>query len=114
MASSWGIARTAVCLLNLMSQTSSALARMSWLCRYVFIRARCCLLHVSAPSGQHSYHCNNVVLQVMRFSDGSYLEDMDHWWFSGIYRQVVALIHGMPSLQHKVPSFKKGKCLETI
>ena len=25
-------------------------------------------------------------LQVMRFSDGSYLEDMDHWWLSGIYR----------------------------
>ncbi len=24
--------------------------------------------------------------QVMRFSDGSYLEDMDHWWLSGIYR----------------------------
>ncbi len=53
-------------------------------------------------------------VQVMRFSDGSYLEDMDHWWFSGIYRQVVALSHGMPSLQHKVPSFKKGKCLETV
>ena len=25
-------------------------------------------------------------MQVMRFSDGSYLEDMDHWWLSGIYR----------------------------
>ena len=25
-------------------------------------------------------------LQVLRFSDGSYLEDQDHWWLSGIYR----------------------------
>ena len=29
-----------------------------------------------------------VVLQVMRFSDGSWLEDQDHWWLSGINRSV--------------------------
>ena len=23
---------------------------------------------------------------MLRFSDGSYLEDQDHWWLSGIYR----------------------------
>jgi beta-galactosidase len=29
-----------------------------------------------------------IVLQVIRFSDGSWLEDQDHWWFSGIHRSV--------------------------
>ena len=86
MASSWGIARTAVCLLSLMSQTSSAQARMFLLCRYVSIQARCCLLRVAASCRQHSHYHSNVIVQVMRFSDGSYLEDMDHWWLSGIYR----------------------------
>ena len=31
---------------------------------------------------------NLVAVQVMRFSDGSYLEDQDHWWLSGLYRAV--------------------------
>ena len=31
---------------------------------------------------------NLLVLQVMRWSDGSYLEDQDHWWFSGVHRDV--------------------------
>ncbi|CAL5226900.1 g9773 [Coccomyxa viridis] len=34
---------------------------------------------------------NTLTVQVMRFSDGSYLEDMDHWWLSGIYRDVFLL-----------------------
>ena len=110
MASSWGIARTAVCLLNLMSQTSSALARMSLLSRYVFMQARCCLLNAPAPFGQSFFHCNNMVLQVMRFSDGSYLEDMDHWWLSGIYRRVVARVHGMPARFPLIPASKSGRC----
>jgi hypothetical protein len=29
-----------------------------------------------------------VLLQVMKWSDGSYLEDQDMWWLSGIYRRV--------------------------
>ena len=29
--------------------------------------------------------------QVMRWSDGSYLEDQDHWWLSGIHRDVFLL-----------------------
>ena len=33
--------------------------------------------------------CSVRVQQVLRFSDGSYLEDMDHWWLSGIYRSVI-------------------------
>jgi beta-galactosidase/beta-glucuronidase len=32
---------------------------------------------------------NVVAVQVMRWSDGSYLEDQDHWWLSGIHRDVV-------------------------
>ena len=31
---------------------------------------------------------NNVAVQVIRWSDGSYLEDQDHWWMAGIYREV--------------------------
>eukprot|EP00884_Botryococcus_braunii_P014326 jgi/Botrbrau1/22895/Bobra.0065s0048.1 len=31
---------------------------------------------------------NTLAVQVMRFSDGSYLEKQDHWWLSGLYRQV--------------------------
>ncbi|KAI5066293.1 hypothetical protein GOP47_0018917 [Adiantum capillus-veneris] len=32
---------------------------------------------------------NLMAVQVMRWSDGSYLEDQDHWWLSGIHRNVV-------------------------
>lgn len=32
---------------------------------------------------------NLLAVQVMRWSDGSYLEDQDHWWLSGIHRDVV-------------------------
>ena len=31
-------------------------------------------------------------LQVMRWSDGSYLEDQDHWWLSGIHRDTYLLV----------------------
>ncbi|KAG9129366.1 hypothetical protein Leryth_016643 [Lithospermum erythrorhizon] len=34
---------------------------------------------------------NLVAVQVMRWSDGSYLEDQDHWWLSGIHRDVLLL-----------------------
>ncbi|MBO2031674.1 DUF4981 domain-containing protein [Siccationidurans ginsengisoli] len=34
---------------------------------------------------------NVVSVQVMRWSDGSYLEDQDHWRLSGIYREVLLL-----------------------
>ncbi len=32
---------------------------------------------------------NVIAVQVMRWSDGSYLEDQDHWWLSGIHRNVI-------------------------
>ena len=31
---------------------------------------------------------NQILAKVVRFSDGSYLEDQDHWWMAGIYRSV--------------------------
>lgn len=31
-------------------------------------------------------------VQVMRWSDGSYLEDQDHWWLSGIHRDTYLLV----------------------
>jgi beta-galactosidase len=31
---------------------------------------------------------NTLVAVVIRWSDGSYLEDQDHWWMAGIYRDV--------------------------
>ncbi|KAK3163026.1 hypothetical protein QOZ80_1BG0096690 [Eleusine coracana subsp. coracana] len=34
---------------------------------------------------------NVLAVQVMRWSDGSYLEDQDHWWLSGIHRDVLLL-----------------------
>jgi beta-galactosidase len=34
---------------------------------------------------------NIVSVQVIRWSDASYLEDQDHWRFSGIYREVMLL-----------------------
>ena len=32
---------------------------------------------------------NMIAVQVMRWSDASYLEDQDHWWLSGIHRDVI-------------------------
>lgn len=34
---------------------------------------------------------NLVAVQVMQWSDGSYLEDQDQWWLSGIFRDVYLL-----------------------
>ena len=31
---------------------------------------------------------NALAVMVIRWSDGSYLEDQDHWWMAGIYRDV--------------------------
>ncbi|MHA2939084.1 beta-galactosidase [Vibrio sp. RC27] len=40
---------------------------------------------------------NQITLMVMRWSDGSYLEDQDMWWLSGIFRDV--------TLTHKATSY---------
>ncbi len=31
---------------------------------------------------------NLLAVRVLRWSDGSYIEDQDHWWMAGIYREV--------------------------
>ncbi len=31
---------------------------------------------------------NTIAVKVMRWSDGSFLEDQDHWWMAGIHREV--------------------------
>ena len=31
---------------------------------------------------------NTLAVQVIRWSDGSFLEDQDHWWMAGIHREV--------------------------
>ncbi|OWM90042.1 hypothetical protein CDL15_Pgr026955 [Punica granatum] len=41
------------------------------------------------PSG--SEEKNVLAVQVFKWSDGSYLEDQDHWWLSGIHRDVLLL-----------------------
>ncbi|CAA0808961.1 glycoside hydrolase family 2 protein [Striga hermonthica] len=41
------------------------------------------------PCGSDKSNC--LAVQVMRWSDGSYLEDQDHWWLSGIHRDVLLL-----------------------
>ena len=41
------------------------------------------LLQLQIGSGSHLLAC-----QVSRWCDGSYLEDQDKWWLSGIYREV--------------------------
>ncbi len=40
---------------------------------------------------------NLVAVQVMQWSDGSYLEDQDMWWLSGIFRDVY--IYSPPAVQ---------------
>ncbi|KAI3445135.1 hypothetical protein Pfo_001800 [Paulownia fortunei] len=41
------------------------------------------------PCGSDQSNC--LAVQVMRWCDGSYLEDQDHWWLSGIHRDVLLL-----------------------
>jgi beta-galactosidase len=37
-----------------------------------------------------------LAVKVMRWCDGSYLEDQDMWWLSGIYREVRCKINVLP------------------
>ncbi len=39
---------------------------------------------------------NTLAVKVIRWSDGSYLEDQDHWWMAGIYRSVY--LHSTPQV----------------
>ena len=39
---------------------------------------------------------NLIAVQVIRWSDGSFLEDQDHWWMAGIYRDVT--LYALPEV----------------
>ena len=39
---------------------------------------------------------NSVVTEVIRWSDGTYLEDQDHWYFAGMYRSV--MLYSLPQI----------------
>lgn len=39
----------------------------------------------------------SLCLRVVRWSDGSYLEDQDHWWLSGVYREVELALRPAPA-----------------
>ena len=41
---------------------------------------------------------NVVALQVIRWSDASWLEDQDHWWMAGLHREVYLRSQGRPAL----------------
>ena len=45
---------------------------------------------------------NTLAVMVMRWSDGSYLEDQDMWWLSGIFRDVYLL----SKAQHISPTIR--------
>lgn len=38
-----------------------------------------------------------LCVRVVRWSDGSYLEDQDHWWLSGVYREVELALRPSPA-----------------
>jgi beta-galactosidase len=42
---------------------------------------------------------NRIAVMVIRWSDGSYLEDQDMWWLSGIFRDVVLLSKPQQQIQ---------------
>lgn len=47
---------------------------------------------------------NVLAVQVFRWSDGSYLEDQDHWWLSGIHRDVLLLAKPQVVFPFSLPS----------
>jgi beta-galactosidase len=62
-------------------------------------------------SGLLASGTNRIAVMVLRWSDGSYLEDQDMWWLSGIFRSVT-LLH-KPS-QHIVDfRVAPSRCLES-
>ena len=57
---------------------------------------------------------NTVAVRVLQWSDGSYLEDQDMWWLSGIFRDVFVLARPQAHLANIIvrtdldASYKKG------
>ena len=53
---------------------------------------------------------NTLAAMVIRWSDGSYLEDQDHWWMAGIYRDVS--LYSVPDI-HITDVFARTELDET-
>ncbi len=45
---------------------------------------------------------NQIALRVLRWSDGCYVEDQDHWWMAGVYRSVYLFSLADPVCIHDV------------
>ena len=56
---------------------------------------------------------NLLALRVIRWSDGSYLEDQDHWWQAGLHREIKLLSLGKPALYDLVVRPELGDDLES-
>lgn len=91
----WGTARTVACPRSSTSRRCSSRARPTrWRCRRAgaggvlarpLLRLASCLACYS-PSCLHAVVFVCLFQQVLKWSDGSYLEDQDQWWLSGIHR----------------------------
>jgi hypothetical protein len=96
---------------NMTSYVSNAMPGSAH-CFHLVLGATCMLAHTfhksqldncmrAAPDIAARSHCSGTssiskhvkccCAKVMRWSDGSYLEDQDHWWLSGIHRDVFLL-----------------------
>ena len=62
--------------------------------------------YLKSGSGPHS-----LAVQVIRWSDGSFLEDQDHWWMAGIYREVFLYC---TDVMHLEDLFVRGDLDETF
>lgn len=45
---------------------------------------------------------NNITVRVYKWSDGTYLEDQDQWWLSGIYRDVNLVFKPKSSIENVI------------
>ncbi len=54
---------------------------------------------------------NTLAVMVIRWSDGSYLEDQDHWWMAGIYRDTY--LYSVPAL-HLADVFARPALDDTL
>jgi beta-galactosidase len=53
---------------------------------------------------------NQLTVMVMRWSDGSYLEDQDMWWLSGIFRDVTLLSKPLVSIRDVAVTTELDAC----
>ena len=64
-------------------------------CAFVYVNGECVgMMKDSRTSSEFDVTAfvhagdNELAVLVIRYSDGSFLEDQDHWWMAGIYRDV--------------------------